>query len=98
MNEIAPTPKPPYYAVIFTSHRTSGDKGYNKMATKMVKLASQQSGFLGVESARETVGITISYWKDLQSIKNWKHNLEHLEAQKKAKIFGILSLKQEYAK
>jgi len=85
MNEISPTPKPPYYAVIFTSHRTSGDNGYNKMANKMVELASQQPGFLGVESARETVGITVSYWKNLQSIKDWKHNLEHLEAQKNGK-------------
>ncbi len=98
MNEIAPTPKPPYYAVIFTSHRTSGDKGYNKIATKMVKLASQQSGFLGVESARETVGITVSYWKDLQSIKNWKHNIEHLEVQKKGKDIWYSAFKTRICK
>src|SRR5688572_33176500 len=61
---IAKTPKPPYYAVIFTSQRTEGDRGYGQMAERMVELAAQQSGFLGVESARsaEGFGITVSYW------------------------------------
>jgi len=82
MTLIANTPKPPYYAVIFTSHRTEGDNGYGEMADKMVALASEQSGFLGVESAREDVGITVSYWSDIESIKKWKANVEHQEAQK----------------
>jgi heme-degrading monooxygenase HmoA len=79
---IANTPRPPYYAVIFTSTRTEGDNGYGEMANRMVELAQQQSGFLGVESAREELGITVSYWADLDSIKNWKANAEHLQAQK----------------
>lgn len=82
MCHIANTPKPPYYAVIFTSHRTEGDNDYGEMAERMVALASVQPGFLGVESAREDVGITVSYWSDLDSIKQWKANSEHLEAQK----------------
>jgi heme-degrading monooxygenase HmoA len=82
MSIIANTPTPPYYAVIFTSTRTEGDKGYAEMACRMVELAEKQSGFLGIESAREVVGITVSYWADLESIKNWKANTEHLEAQK----------------
>ena len=48
----------------------------------MVDLAALQPGFLGVESAREELGITISYWSDLESIKKWKAHAEHLEAQK----------------
>ncbi len=79
---IANTPKPPYYAVIFTSIRTDGDNGYREMSDKMVELASRQQGFLGIESARAGVGITVSYWADLDSIKQWKANVEHLEAQK----------------
>ncbi len=75
MTLIATTPEPPYYAVIFTSIRTEGDNGYSAMANKMVELASQQPGFLGLESAREDVGITVSYWKDLDSIKKWKNNI-----------------------
>jgi heme-degrading monooxygenase HmoA len=82
LSYIATTPKPPYYAVIFTSIRTDEDGGYSEMAKKMVELASKQSGFLGVESAREDLGITVSYWSDLESIKNWKANIEHLEAQR----------------
>jgi heme-degrading monooxygenase HmoA len=73
--------KPPYYAVIFTSIKTENHEGYDEMATKMVTLAQQQEGFLGVESARNEIGITVSYWRDLESIKNWKQNLDHLEAQ-----------------
>ncbi|WNJ97737.1 antibiotic biosynthesis monooxygenase [Vibrio ruber] len=82
MSLIANTPKPPYYAVIFTSHRTEGDNGYGQMAERMVELAAKQPGFLGVESAREDVGITVSYWSDLESIRQWKANAEHQEAQK----------------
>ena len=82
MTTIANTPKPPYYAVVFTSLRTPGDKGYGDMANRMVELASKQPGFLGVESAREELGITVSYWSDLDSIKAWKRNTEHRSAQK----------------
>lgn len=82
MSLIANTPKPPYYAVIFTSLRTEGDNGYGAMAERMVELASQQQGFLGIETAREDLSISVSYWTDLESIKKWKANLEHLEAQR----------------
>ncbi|MBK6526566.1 MAG: antibiotic biosynthesis monooxygenase [Crocinitomicaceae bacterium] len=79
---IAHTPKPPYYAVIFSSLKSFDDKGYSEMADLMVDLASKQDGFLGIESARQELGITVSYWKDLVSIKNWKANSDHLIAQK----------------
>lgn len=98
MSLIAQTPKPPYYAVIFTSHLTEGDTGYGEMATRMVELASQQPGFLGVESAREDVGITVSYWADLESIKSWKANLEHQEAQRIGKEKWYSSFKTRISK
>ncbi|RDV24552.1 antibiotic biosynthesis monooxygenase [Alteromonas aestuariivivens] len=82
MSNIASTPKPPYYAVIFTSVRTACDNGYSKTANRMIELAEQQPGYLGAESARENIGITVSYWADLESIKNWKANTEHLQAQR----------------
>ncbi|MED1470684.1 antibiotic biosynthesis monooxygenase [Bacillus salipaludis] len=86
MSGIAKTPEPPYYAVIFTSERTDGDKGYAKMADKMVELASQHHGFLGMESARdEGLGITVSYWDSLESIREWKENSAHKIAQDKGK-------------
>lgn len=71
----------PYYAVIFTSKRTDLDENYSEMADKMEILAQQQPGFLGVESARNDIGITVSYWESLESITNWKQNLDHLDAQ-----------------
>jgi len=85
MTAIARTPEPPYYAVIFTSLRTAGDNGYSAMADRMLALAAQQPGFLGVESAREEVGITVSYWKDLDSIRAWKQNAEHQQAQRQGR-------------
>lgn len=75
----------PYYAVIFTSERTAGDNGYGAMAEQMQQLAMQQKGFLGVESAREKVGITVSYWESLEAIAKWKTNTDHLFAQKKGR-------------
>ena len=98
MSLIAKTPAPPYYAVIFTSLRTEGDNGYAEMATKMVELASKQPGFLGVESAREDIGITVSYWSDLESIKNWKANSEHQEAQKLGREKWYSSFKTRISK
>ena len=68
---IASTPKPPYYAVIFTSLRTSGENGYGEMAQRMDEFARRQPGFLGVETARDAYcGITVSYWENLDAIRN----------------------------
>ncbi|MBK8921048.1 MAG: antibiotic biosynthesis monooxygenase [Saprospirales bacterium] len=78
---MANTPEPPYYAVIFTSIRTTVEDGYSTMATRMVALASGQPGFLGVESARSEIGITVSYWADLEAIRAWKAHAEHRVAQ-----------------
>lgn len=72
-----------YYAVIFTSIRTNGENGYGQMATLMEKSAKEQSGYLGMESARSELGITVSYWESLEAIANWKSNTEHLVAQKR---------------
>ena len=83
MSQISQTPEPPYYAVIFTSLLREGDNGYGEMAAQMVELASEQPGFLGVESAREELGITVSYWRDEESVRAWKQNARHIVAQQK---------------
>ena len=82
---IATSPVPPYYAVIFTSLRTSDDEGYSTTSERMLELAKQQPGFLGIESARNEIGITVSYWESLEAIRNWKQNTEHLFAQKQGR-------------
>lgn len=82
-NDLASTPSPPYFAVIFTNRRAPGDDGYSAMADRMLELASQQAGYLGVESVRGAngVGITVSYWSSLESIQAWKADGEHRSAQ-----------------
>ncbi len=75
----------PYYAVIFTSTQTDNTEGYSEMSNLMETLAKEQEGFLGVESARSEVGITVSYWASLEAISKWKRQSEHLLAQQKGR-------------
>ena len=82
---IANTPKPPYYAVIFSTVRTNVDEGYTETAIRMEVLAKQQAGYLGIESARSEIGITVSYWKSLDAIMKWRNNVEHTIAREKGK-------------
>lgn len=82
----AQTHNPPYYAVVFTSQRTDGDRGYDQTAVRMVELARQQAGFLGAESVRsERFGITVSYWESEAAIAEWKRHTEHQAAQETGK-------------
>ncbi|HEX2852671.1 MAG TPA: antibiotic biosynthesis monooxygenase [Opitutaceae bacterium] len=80
---LARTPEPPYHAVIFSSLRTNDDRGYGAMADRMMELAAQQDGFLGVDSVRDAsgAGITVSYWRDEAAILAWKRHGEHQKAQ-----------------
>ena len=82
MGHIAKTPAPPYYAVTFTSTRTADASAYAETAAQMEHLAAQQPGFLGIESVP---GITICYWRDLESIQRWKGNVEH-----QARVRGLV--------
>lgn len=72
--------QPPYYAVIFTATLTNDIEGYSETAQRMEELAKQQPGYLGIESARNQIGITVSYWESLDAIVQWKNNVEHTEA------------------
>ncbi len=78
---ISTTPAAPYYAVIFTSIRTADNSGYRSMSVAMATSAAKQPGFLGIESAGEAVGITVSYWESLEAIAAWKQDGAHLVAQ-----------------
>ncbi|XCF07560.1 antibiotic biosynthesis monooxygenase [Tamlana crocina] len=95
---LAQTPTPPYYAVIFTSVKNEEDKGYSIMADLMVELASQQDGFLGIETARNDLGVTVSYWRDADAIKKWKAHADHQIAQKKGKTHWYKQYKVRIAK
>lgn len=95
---ISKTPQPPYYAVIFSSIRTKGDRAYSHMAKEMEKLVQTQPGFLGYESAREEIGITVSYWKDLNSIKMWKENPVHTIARENGRKIWYQNFKVRITK
>ncbi|MEO2017333.1 MAG: antibiotic biosynthesis monooxygenase [Fuerstiella sp.] len=87
-NPLAETPPPPYYAVIFTSQKSADEASdYQEMANRMTELAAQQDGFLGVESVRDEygTGMTVSYWRDRESIQHWREVTEHMVAQKKGR-------------
>lgn len=78
--KLSTTPEPPYYAVIFASVRTKhDDQGYAVAADRMAQLASEQPGYLGVDSVRDAtgVGITVSYWSSEAAINGWRRNAEH---------------------
>jgi heme-degrading monooxygenase HmoA len=85
VDQLATTPEPPYYAVIFTSiraeHADDADDDYEATAAQMFSLAARQPGFLGIESAREGVGITVCYWSDPASIEAWRRDADHAFAQ-----------------
>ena len=81
-------PQPPYYAVIFSSLRSAvDDAGYERMAGRMVELAQQQPGFLGLESVRgaDGQGITVSYWSSEAAIRSWREHAEHQLAQQQGR-------------
>ncbi len=90
--------KKPYYAVIFTSTLNNDSTGYQEMAQQMETLAKQQPGFLGISSARNEIGITVSYWENEKAILDWKANLDHLQAQKVGKEKWYASYKVEIAR
>ena len=95
---IAKTPQPPYYAVIFSSLRTEGDNGYGATAARMEELARQQPGFLGIESARSGLGITVSYFRSLEDIAAWKKHVEHAEAQRRGRADWYAAYRVRIAK
>ena len=72
----------PYYAVIFTSTLKEESAAYQEMAERMETLAKKQPGYIGFESARGSLGISISYWESLESIAAWKKQIDHQQAQR----------------
>ncbi|HVI60372.1 MAG TPA: antibiotic biosynthesis monooxygenase [Luteimonas sp.] len=85
--DFASLPAPPYYAVIFSSRRRDGDDGYAAASDRMVELARQQPGFLGVESTRgaDGFGITVAYWDSEDAIRAWRLHAEHAAARERGR-------------
>ena len=84
---IANTPKPPYIAVVFTSIRTDVEEGYEKMNELTFKELESIEGYLGYEAFIDEngFGVNVSYWKDMEALKNWRDNTLHQKAQELGK-------------
>ena len=62
-------PQKDYYAVIFASTKSDDLEGYKEMDELTLKLAQEQPGFMGYESAGDLkAGIFVSYWESMESI------------------------------
>ncbi len=93
-----------YYAVIFTSLKMEEAKlsvEYGELNDQLEILAKEIDGFLGMESVREELGISISYWRDLNAIDAWRKHWNHIEAKKKGRklwyeAYSIRICKVEY--
>lgn len=79
--------EPGYVAVIFTSQRSADDRGYAATAARMEELATEQPGYLGIESATspDGFGITVSYWATEADAQAWKQVAEHAAAQREGR-------------
>ncbi|GAB5465198.1 MAG: antibiotic biosynthesis monooxygenase [Candidatus Kapaibacteriales bacterium] len=84
---IANTPEPPYYAVVFTAKLNSliseSENDYTSTLNQLRSEVENLPGFLGMESTGKEDEITVSYWKDIDDIRNWQTNKEHFIAKKK---------------
>ncbi len=96
----AALPSPPYYAVIFSSQRAGADDGYAEMAERMVELAQQQPGFLGLESVRgaDGFGITVAYWESEEAIRAWRLHAEHTAARERGRAEWYLHFELRVAR
>jgi heme-degrading monooxygenase HmoA len=69
-------------AVIFVSLRNGADDlGYAAASAEMEATVTAMPGYLGMDSARsdDGVGITISYWRDEDSVAGWRDHERHQE-------------------
>lgn len=86
MNKIIDAPNPPYYAVIAPAEMAEDFRGYPELATKLVELAKEQPGFLGIESgSQKGFALAVSYWESLEAIDGWRHNARHMAAKEMGK-------------
>jgi len=88
MTHDSPIPPPPPPArPASTACPVESDDGYAASAALLEELATDQPGYLGMDSARgaDGLGITVSYWKDEESITAWRDQLDHAEARQEGR-------------
>lgn len=80
-------PKPPYYAVIFTSQRVSNDLDYDEMDRQTFIEVQKIQGYIGAESYTDGNDrhVTIAYFLTEKAILDWRSNPLHMKAQQLGK-------------
>jgi len=86
MTQIANTPQPPYYAVIAPAELSKDVRGYPEMVSELLRLATEQPGFLGIEACMmNDFALAVSYWESLDAIAGWRKNARHVIAKDAAR-------------
>ena len=92
------------FAVIFRAQPGMQDEKYSETVTRMRELAFDKYGCIDFVAATEgDQEIAISYWDSEESIKNWKSDSEHIQAQQQGRskwyesyIVQVVEIKREY--
>lgn len=96
-------PAPPYYAVVFSSHKHTPRDGYQEMDDATMHAAERMPGYLGHQSVSNgDRTLFISYWQDEQAIAGWRDNDLHRSAKQQGKAewydrYDIQICRVEYA-
>jgi len=86
VKKVVDAPTPPYYAVIAPAELAEDVRGYPELAAKLVELAKEQPGFIGIESGfQKGFALAVSYWTSLEAIESWSKNARHVIAKQKGK-------------
>lgn len=70
--------------VLFRSKLVDAPDGYAEMAQEMLDLAKTMPGFVDVKGFKADDGerLTLVWWEDEETLRQWRLNARHLVAQK----------------
>ena len=78
------------FAVIFeVKPKDEGKNEYLKIASELREYLKNQDGFISIERFQSLMEddkiLSLSFWRDEESMKKWRNMLEHRTAQKKGR-------------
>ena len=95
----AQTPKPPYYALNFTTIVSPGTEDiFTKLNAYIKETVADAPGFLGIEDAKgESEWITVTYWETREAIDEWAKCLKVFTAKHPTVMMALISAKARIA-